>query len=187
MTVKDLTPPPTEPIDLAYAKTFLRVDHDEEDALISDLIRASRERTERQIRTSLITRRQLYTTDCLSDSGVFINHGPVTAVHDLKVIDPSGSVAGVSPTDYQVDLRSIPAHLCLRAPFRWHDFAGPAAHVEIEIDAGYGTEAADVPMPLRQAVLLLLAQSYEYRDRPDIPPMPMMVDALLMPYRSIKL
>ena len=47
-------------------------------------------------------------------------------------------------------------------------------------------------MPLRQAVLLLLAQSYEYRGQdsapPKVPPtVPMMVDALLMPYRGVRL
>jgi len=54
-------------------------------------------------------------------------------------------------------------------------------------DAGYGSAPEDVPMQLRQAVLLLLAQHYEHRDEALNRPVPMLVDALLMPYRTVRL
>lgn len=187
MSIKDLSPPPAEPVDLAYAKSFLRVDGAAEDAVISDMITAARLRVERMIRAALITRRQLYRTDTLSDSGVYLNHGPITAVHDVRVIDVDGVEVDLWPADYRVDLRAVPARMCLRSPRRWQQFGAGAKYVEAEIDAGYGAAPADIPMPLRQAVLLLLAQSYEFRSRDASPPVPMMVDALLMPYRTLKL
>lgn len=187
MSIKDLAPPGVEPIDLAYAKNFLRVDSDAEDTLISDMIVSARLRVEQMIRASLITRRQLYTTSKLSDSGVFINHGPVQSVHAVKAIDDAGHEVDLLPSDYQVNLRSVPAHISLQDPYRWSQYGSGTRYVEIELDAGYGALAEDIPMPLKQAVLLLVAQSFEYRNSAGAPPVPMMVDALLMPYRSLKL
>lgn len=185
MPIKDLTPPSAEPINLDYAKIFLRVDTASEDALIADLIVSARMRVEQMIRASLITRRHVYATDKLSDAGLYINHGPVTAVHEVRAVNKEGEETILAPTDYRVDLRSVPARICLVSPRRFCDYG--AQSVEAELDAGYGAAASDVPMPLRQAVMLLLAQSYEHRDKDSYPPVPMMVDALLMPYRSLKL
>lgn len=187
MSIKDLSPPALEPIDLAYAKSFLRVDHDQENGLISDLITSARIRVEQTIRASLIIRRQLYTTSRLSDAGAYINHGPVTLIHSVKAIDSEGEVLGLSPFDYRFDLRAVPARLCLNVPYRWRDYGSGAVAAEIELDAGYGAAPDDIPMPLRQAVLLFLAQSYEHRGAGEEPPAPLMADALLMPYRSLKL
>lgn len=187
MTIKDITPPAVEPVTLSYAKTFLRVDGGAEDTLITDLIRAARLRLEEMIRASLISRRRLYRTQKVSDSGVIIDHSPVTAIHAVRVIDKDGVETALLPSDYRADYRAIPARLCLRSPWRWHQFGSGTDYVEIELEAGFGTLPEDIPMPLRQAVLLLLAQSYEHRDSPELPPVPMMVDALIMPYRSLKL
>ncbi len=187
MSIKDLSPPGQEPIDLPYAKTFLRVDGSDEDGLISDLIVSARLRVEALIRVSLVTRRRLYTTDKLSDSGLYINHGPVSQVHSVKAVDKDGTMHGLTPFHYTVDLRAVPARLCLNQPYRWSNFGSGTAYAEIELDSGYGSGAGDVPMPLKQAVLLLVAQGYEYRAYGTAPPVPMMVDALLMPYRSLKL
>jgi len=58
--------------------------------------------------------------------------------------------------------------------------------IQVEIEAGFGESADEIPMPFRQAILLLIAQSYEHRGDEDMA-MPMMVDALLMPYRGLRL
>ena len=46
MALIDLAPPSAEPIDLAYAKTFLRVDGTDEDLLITTLIKTARHQVE---------------------------------------------------------------------------------------------------------------------------------------------
>jgi len=186
MTIIDINPPPAEPIDLPYAKMFLRVDHDADNALITDLIRSARERVEALIRGSLITRRRLYTRNH-ARSALFINHSPVTAIHRIGVIDDDGDMVDVSLVDTAINLRSIPAAICLTGGKAWTDYGENPAAIEVEIEAGHGPSAADIPMPLRQALLLLIAQSYEYRDDKDVPGVPMMVDALLMPYRGLRL
>ena len=61
MAITDIAAPLTEPITLDYAKTFLRVDNDDEDQLINDLIVSARLRIETMIGGSLITRARRYT------------------------------------------------------------------------------------------------------------------------------
>jgi uncharacterized phiE125 gp8 family phage protein len=55
MTSILLTGPAIEPISLAETKTFLRVEHDDEDQLITALIAGARSHIEAQTQTALIT------------------------------------------------------------------------------------------------------------------------------------
>jgi uncharacterized phiE125 gp8 family phage protein len=60
--------------------------------------------------------------------------------------------------------------------------------IEIGLEAGYGATATDVPEPLRQALLLLVAHWYDYRNPVEIGAtdieVPHMISALLAPYRG---
>ena len=63
--------------------------------------------------------------------------------------------------------------------------------IEIAVTAGFGDAGSDVPEPVRQALLLLIAHWYEQREpvmlggeRADIPGT---VAGLLAPYRPIRL
>lgn len=185
--ISDISPPDIEPVSLDYAKTFLRVDTDDDDALITDLIRSARIRIEAMIGGALIERPQRFTTTRVTGRGVFINHQPVREVSAVRLIGAAGEVVDVPLLSLSVNLRCQPPAISVTPFVNWRGILGNAAAVEIDITAGYGTATDDVPMPLRHAVLLLLAQSYEYRAAEVMPPTPMMVDALLMPYRSIRL
>lgn len=183
----DISPPDIEPVSLDYAKTFLRVDTDDDDALISDLIRSARIRVETMIGGALIQRPQRFTTTRVSGRGVFINHQPVQVIDAVRVIGAAGEVVDVPLSSLSINLRCQPPAISVTSHRDWRGILNNATAVEIDITAGYGLDVDDVPMPLRHAVLLLLAQSYEYRAAEVTPPTPMMVDALLMPYRSVRL
>lgn len=185
MSVTDITAPAIEPVDLGYIKRFLRVDTDDDDPVISALITSARVRIEQHISTSLIKRAQRYVTDCLSDTGLFINHGPVRVVNSVSYETVDGQSHILGPESYTVNLNAIPAKLTLNGPLRWESLG--AQSVSVDMVAGYSETPHEIPMPLRQALCLLVAQSFEYRDKSTEPPLPFMVDALLMPYRSLKL
>lgn len=163
----DLQPPPVEPISIDEAKAFLRIDHADEDTLIATLIRSACERLEDRLNLAMIARPMRFLTT--STGEICLPRWPVVSVaavqHDQEMI-----------ADYSLDLNSRPARL----------FNLPSGEINIDFTAGYGTQPSDVPAPLRQAMLLLIARGFEIRgDEPDT--LPLMVDALTMPYRVVGL
>src|SRR6185295_19907165 len=66
-----LTGPAVEPVTLAEAKLFLRVEHDDDDDLIAALVAGSRIHVEAQTRRALITQTWRLTRDAWPRSGRF--------------------------------------------------------------------------------------------------------------------
>jgi len=162
----DLSPPPIEPVSLDETKLFLRVDHDIEDALISDLITSAREQIERRAGLALITRPIRASLSARGTQARIPLH-PVKVLANVRVQDDS--VAAI------LDTRPRPARILLeRAVY---------GALVADITAGFGPLASDVPVPIRQAILLLVADAYEHRERePGFERTSLRVDALLGPY-----
>jgi uncharacterized phiE125 gp8 family phage protein len=82
------------------------------------------------------------------------------------------------------------AILAPRRPREWPDLPAATSAIEIDLEAGFGPAAADVPAPIRQALLMLVAHWYENREAgpgdPRAAPPPA-VSALLAPYRRVAL
>jgi len=187
MALIDQSSPLAEPIDLSYAKSFLRVDGNEEDALIQELIKASRHQVENILGRTLVRRSFIYRGDVPKGTCLSLPRPPLLDVIRLSLISDDNTSADIPPDDYLTNTRREPGELRLRDGARWDDYLERPQTVEIEFDAGYGDSADDVPLPIKQAVVLLLAQSFEHRDNGEQMPAPMMVDALLMPYRWVRL
>lgn len=167
----DIDPPPIEPITLDETKAFLRVEHDADDALIETQITSARESLEAYLNIAMVQRTMQF-SHSFSESDpriVSLPRWPVASVGTV-ILD------GTEITDFTVDLRKRPSEI--RVP--------RASHIEVEFTAGYGVETSDVPAPLRQALLLIVARSYEQRSEVQ-GAMPLMVDALTMPYRVVGL
>ncbi len=181
-----LTPPALLPVPLALAKTFLRVDHDAEDELITEFIGSAVTRIETQLSRALITRTYRLTVPATIGPLIPIKPVPVARVTDVRVVDDDDTEVVIAASEYYLNLRKEPAELRLRSG-SFATYLAQAREVQITFAAGYGDAPSDIPLPLRQAILLLTAQSYEHRGQPDHPALPMMADALLMPYRSYRL
>ncbi|HFB54376.1 MAG TPA: hypothetical protein ENJ46_00510 [Hellea balneolensis] len=187
MALIDLSPPAVEPVDLAYAKTFLRVDTPDEDTLITDMISTARAQVENIIGRTLIKRGFLYRGDTPSSTCVSLPRPPLISVTRLSLISEQGMITDILPENYIVNTRNEPGEIQLVAGTHWSDHQTQNIGIEIEFFAGYGETATDIPLPIKQAILLLLAQNFEHRDAVDKPTLPLMVDALLMPYREVRL
>ena len=162
----NLTNPPVEPVTLDDAKIFLRVDTDDHDALLFDLIASAREQVERRASLALIQRTVRLTLPvCGSRLRL-----PLSPIQSLVQV-----TAGGEAVEAELDTRPHPAWL--HFPARREGF------VEIDLVAGFGTSDADVPIPLRQAVLLLVADAFEHRQREvGFERVSLRVDALIAPY-----
>ncbi|WP_409433482.1 phage head-tail connector protein [Litorimonas sp. RW-G-Af-16] len=185
MRIFDINPPPTEPITLETAKTFLRVDHDYEDTLISGFIRFAREKVERETGLSLITRAQTLARNLPKGKSTYLNCYPVLEITTARVITETDTLE-VSDSAFRANRKARPVPITLTSGQNWRSAFPDGQGIEIDFVAGFGPTPDDIPMPLRQAMLLLIAQAYEHRGDIDAPT-PMMVDALLMPYRGMRL
>ena len=99
------------------------MDHDHEDGLIADMIRAARQRIEEMTRASLITRRRLFTTSRVCVSGVRLNHGPIKQIHKVSVIEANENIIDIALSDLRINLRASPANILVSKRELFSDYA----------------------------------------------------------------
>jgi uncharacterized phiE125 gp8 family phage protein len=186
-----ITPPALEPVSLEDAKAHLRLDTDDDDQLVSAAIVAARVHVEATTRRRLIEQGwRVYLDAWPRKRIVAIPVAPLIAVDAVTVYDLSGAPVVVDEGDYEVDAVSVPGRLVLSAPVPVT--VGRAVNgIEIEITAGYGPSGVDVPAPLRQAIMMLVAHWYEHRGpagydlAAELPPFGF--EAMVAPYRILSL
>lgn len=193
-----ITSPAIQPVTLAEAKLHLRVDHNDEDALIESLIRAVTEHLDGW--TGILGRclvEQVWRQDHDRFAReMIIPLGPVIAVQSVTWRDPVGQLSTVPSGSY--DLRTDEAGSTI---IRFDtDYAFPAnlhesRAVAITFRAGYETNpgppaTSTVPDPLKVAILLLVGHWYQNREAVSAAGMaslPFAVEALITPYRRMQL
>lgn len=179
-----IEPPAAEPLSLNEAKTYLRVDHSGEDALIQSLIGAARIEVEARTRRALVTQSWRIVLDGWpSIARIASPVLPLRAVIAARVRDANGDAETLDP---EIFIADIAASVIAFDAGRVVEPGQMAAGIEIDIEVGYGA-AADVPPPLVQAVRLLLARAYEYRDRAERDAMPEAIAETLARYRVVPL
>ena len=180
-------PPASEPVTLAEAKAHLRVTHVEEDALIAALITSARRVAEAKTGLCLMAQGWTVFRDTWPEDGLIaLPLWPVRAIAELAVFGEEDAKAVIDPAHYVADLGSRPARLMLRGSRQWQRPGRALNGIAITLDAGFGPLPEDVPQPLRQAVLMLVAHWYAHRGDEDAPAAPGGVDALLRPYRAVR-
>jgi len=172
-------PPATEPVTLQQAKTWLKVETDDEDTLIASLIPAARARAEWHTGRAFITQGWTLWLDSAA-AAIEIPLPPLRAVTAVTLYRADGGEAVLDAGDYTVDVPG--SRLAFRdAPANLRAVGG----IAIAFTCGYGA-AADVPAPIASAILMLLAALYEHRGD-DAAPSPDGALALLAPYRGVRL
>ena len=157
-----ITAPATEPLTLEEAKLWLRVDHEDENALITALTKFAREFFETQTGRALITQTWRVSWD-LPPPGNYIElpRPPLQEITSVQVRDSDGDYSAVDAADWTTDTASFPGRL------KWinrptYDTTYPEA-LRITYTAGHGDASADVPPEYVHAVRLILAHAYEER------------------------
>lgn len=186
-----LAGPAVEPITLAEAKQFLRVEHDDDDDIIAALIAGSRIHVETHTRRALITQSWRLTRDVWpADGCLALLPVPVQTLDAVRVYRSDGTTLALDVASFALDRSEAPARLVIvhgapPAPER------RAAGIEIDVTCGYGDDPEDVPEPLRQAIRLLCAHWYENRGiiaaSGEVAVLPQSASALIAPYRVLSL
>lgn len=165
--------PESEPISLAEAKLFLRVDGSDEDELIATLISAVREAAEEYLRKSLADQRWKLTYEDYAPVVTPLPRGPVLSVVSVTRRSQSGAETAVSGEVY---------HLSARVDALHFETAILSHEVEIVYETGYGEE--EIPASIRQGMLVHLAALYE--DRQGAEGMPAATLSLYKPHREVR-
>jgi uncharacterized phiE125 gp8 family phage protein len=184
--------PTVEPVSLAEARAHLRIDTTDEDAYIASLVTTSRMHIETALDIALLHQQwSLFLDTWPAARPLLLPLRPVVSVDAVRTFSPAGEPTTYEPGGFELDAVSSPSRLYRRPQTR---FTGPfrtANAIEIAFTAGFGPAPADVPAPLRQALLLLIAHWYEHReivsDTSATTRVPDTVSALLAPYRSVRL
>jgi uncharacterized phiE125 gp8 family phage protein len=186
-----LSGPAVEPITLAEAKQFIRVEHNDDDDIIAALIAGARIHVETQTRRALITQSWRLTRDVWPELGCIpVLPVPLRTLDAARVYRSDGSTLAIDVAVFAVDKVAAPARLA----FTRGAFPVPertVAGIEVDVTCGYGNAPANVPEPLRQAIRLLVAHWYENRGLValghEIAVLPQTVAALIAPYRVLAL
>lgn len=182
------TPPVGYPVSLDELKAQLRVG-DDEDAFLTGIIAAAATHVESVLGRSLLTQTLTVTFarfPACRAHGVVLPRGPVQSVEEVAYYDTEGLDATLSL--FQIQKTFAGAVLLPAVGEYWPLVETDRADaVTIEYTAGYGI-AADVPMPIRQAIQIIAADLYERRTDKVVGNIVNglgIVDMLLSPYRVI--
>jgi uncharacterized phiE125 gp8 family phage protein len=198
-----ITPAAAEPVSLAEAKHHLRVDFDEDDALIQALICAARQAAEMLTQRQLVTARWRMVLDSFPGSGlmgvpagqtfslpwhaILIPKSPLQSVVEIRYLDMAGAWQAIPAANYTVDSACEPARITPVFGQIWPVSLPQIGAVSVVFDAGYGG-AGQVPEGLKSWIKLRLGSLYAHREevasmaRGRIDPLPF-VDGLLDPYK----
>ena len=158
---------PKEPVTLLDIKAYARIDHDEDDEGLITLIQTARHMVETYIARSLIIQKWRYTLSLhtkekqgLSNNcrygfwGLDLPRSPF-----IKLLTSPKLIKGDVENDIE-DYKLDPAGRMARIYFN-QALCDTDSHIQIDFEAGYGDEPHDVPSPLRQAILITVADLYD--------------------------
>ena len=171
-----ITAPSTEPISLAQAKAFLRIEHTADDAAITLGITAARQHAEQYLRTALLPQVWEYKIANPCFATVNLPFGPAQNIVSVNLTTLGGATTPLNASTYRL---SVDGRKVIFDPFPNADI------LAIRFTASLVSNAADVPPMLVQGMLHHLAVMMETRD--GNAPLPVQAINLYQPYRRISL
>lgn len=192
MPVRKITDATVEPLTLSLARAQVRADEDNltEDDRLTDLITVVRQAAEGSLQRTLIET-EFEATFCAFASALCLERSPLIAVTSVKYLDEAGDLQTLDPSVYTVDAYATPPLVRLAYGQAWPTVQpGMPDAVRVRFTAGYGVDAASVPAPVKQWMLLHLSHYWQHRsavvDGTRLEALPY-ADGLLDPYRVIRL
>jgi uncharacterized phiE125 gp8 family phage protein len=180
-------PPAALPVTLEEARKFCRVDSTEEDTVLETLIAAATTYCDGYsgiLGRGLITqtwRLPVAAFPAPPCSQIRLPLIPVQSVEEIAYYDSAGPVI-MDPAFYALHTDETGSYVTVAAGGSWPAAAVRDDAVGILYVVGYGDAPADVPAPMRQAILLMVSAWYDDRTAGVVPPA---ADRLLSAYRPV--
>lgn len=189
-----VTPATTPLVTAAEMKLHGRLDTiPEGDAFMEGLVAAATARAQDLTRRAFLTEAWRLTLDCwpgaagadqwwngkregipseFEGGSVLIRKAPFLAVSSVKTVDEDGTETTWSSSNYYASVESGFGRLTKKVGQIWPLIITPVRQVggiRIAFTAGYGTDATNVPAPIRHAVKMIAQHLYENRESQEIP------------------
>ncbi len=200
------TAPASEPVVIAdltdAGQDYMRIDFAADDTLITNMIVTAREWVEKFLGRSLITQTRIaYITNY--NSRVRLPYAPIDVTSTNIIVkrkfqdesttltlDSDYYVMGVTsqPSDLFINITDIGNVATGKYPI---DRFASNHHLEIEYVCGYGSSASDVPQPIKEAIMRIVATNYETRNDHQqgtggVVNVPQDAKNMLYPYRAVE-
>jgi len=166
MSWKVTTPPEFEPVSLADAKAYLRVQHSAEDDLIEQIISAARDYCEQELDLAIMDQEITLKLDAFPRNRVIcLPRANLIEVVSFDYLDSAGDSQPF--TDYTEDSFQTPARL-VNNTGTWPEILDNAGSITIVYRAGYGPDqtSGGYPPPgsILQAMRMLITHWYDNRN-----------------------
>lgn len=176
--LKRIAAPLIEPVTLAEAKTYLRVDDTNSDDLINDLITAARMVAESWLRRALISQSWQLAYDYGIPNCVWLPMGPVDSITSVVLVNRDTTTVTLDPASYWLSAAQNALMF---------DSMQIAFQVQITYASGYGSNATDVPKPIKQGMLSHIGAMFDSRGEDGTVALPEQAIALYLPFREVRL
>lgn len=153
LTVALPTPPA---VTLAEAKSHLRVEINDEDSLITNLIAVATSMAEHELGRALVTQQLAINLDGFPRGEIALKMPPIVEIISIQYLDEDGALQTLDSTTYKLVKDSLLP--CVKA-----DTWPQGTDVEVVYRAGFGT-AADVPAQIKQWILVHVASMFQNRE-----------------------
>jgi len=171
-----VTPPTSEPLTLAQAKSFLRIEHTADDDAITRSISSARTFAEHYLRLALLPQTWEYARANPESCTLRLSFGPAQSITSVTLVAADGTSTTMNAANYRLSVDGF-AVIFLNVP--------TAENVVVRFVASTAATAADVPAPILQGMLHHIAVMMETRD--GAAPLPMQSVACYQPYRRVSL
>lgn len=191
MSMRLITGPSTTPVSVAEIKRRLREESDDQNGEIESLIESATAYFDGYagvLGRAMISQTWELVLDRFPARDIRFPLGPLISIESIKYDDVDGAEQTVDSANYDVDTAREPGWIVPVTGYTWPQTYDAINAVRVRGVCGFGTEASDVPAPVRDAIKLLVAHRYTNREAvsaDDLKAIPHGVDAMITPYRRV--
>jgi len=165
-TLELVDAPATTPITLTEVKAQLRVEHSDDDTLLTRLINVAVAYTDVKgaLGQAMITQKWGQWVGPNPPKEVKLILGPVQSVTAIKYYDTDGVLQTDDYNNYDIFGTETYTTISPKTGFSWPTTQQRSDAIKIEYEIGFGDATTDVPETVRHALMLLIGHWYDNRE-----------------------